>query len=110
MKRKPLKQYRAKLYKKPTRAEVQFRDLLRKKNIKFIFQKQFESPKMRAVCDFFITGKRIVVELDGGVHISREAVNKDRYRTYWLIKEKNIKKVIRINNEDIFKFDFNKLK
>lgn len=107
--RKPLKQYRKKLFKKPTKAEQEFRNLLRKHGIKFIFQKQYDTPKYKCIVDFLITGKNIVIELDGKYHRGREQVNKDKYRDYWLRKNKGIK-VVRIENEDIYKFDFNKLK
>ena len=106
---KPLKTYRKKLFKRPTNAETEFRKLLRKHKIKFIFQKQFNTAKYKCIVDFYICNKKIVCELDGGYHAGREQVNKDNYRDYWLRKNKGIK-VIRIANEAIYKFDFEQLK
>lgn len=109
MKRKPLKIYRKKLFKKPTKAEQDFRVLLRKHGIKFIFQKQFKGDKFRCIADFYIIGKRIVIELNGLYHYNREQINKDLSRNNWLRKVKKCK-VIEIDNEDIYKFDFELLK
>lgn len=49
------------------------------------------------IVDFYCAEKRLVVEVDGGVHDSQVAY--DSERTAWL--ESNGLKVIRVSNEDV---------
>src|SRR5690349_2774015 len=52
------------------------------------------------VVDFYCAGERVVVELDGAAHDSRQQAMRDEQRTVYL-KSKGLR-VIRIENREVF--------
>lgn len=55
----------------------------------------------RYIVDFFCPRKRIVVEVDGSVHDEEEAEEHDEIRDKFLVKQKDIKQIVRITNEEV---------
>ncbi|MDQ3022345.1 MAG: endonuclease domain-containing protein [Bacteroidota bacterium] len=87
-----------KLRKQMTAAEIiLWRELRGKKVNGLRFRRQH--PVSRFVVDFYCHEKKLVIELDGEVHDSKEAKEKDESRTFAL--ESLGLKVIRFRNEDV---------
>jgi len=94
------------LRQRQTGAEEKFWQKVRRKqfcNLKFLRQHPvyYQSDnKMRfVIVDFYCHEKRLVIELDGGIHKSQKA--HDRQRSI-ILKELGLR-VIRIENEAVFK-------
>ena len=99
-----VKQTARKLRKEQTKSEAVLWQLLRDRklqNKKFLRQYpivfNWEGKKRFFVADFYCHEARLVVELDGDVHIQRKDHDKARDR---IMKSMGIK-VIRISNEDV---------
>lgn len=96
--------YRKQLLSRPTKAELVFKEYLEANKIRFIFQKGFLTPFHR-ILDFYLPGRRIGIEIDGGYHIAQH--DKDLYKDRQFLKSRNIK-VYRFWNEEVFDGSFKK--
>lgn len=57
----------------------------------------------RFIVDFFCPRKRIVVEVDGGVHDEEDTEEHDEVRDEFLIKQKDVKQIVRVTNDEVMK-------
>jgi very-short-patch-repair endonuclease len=88
------------LRKEMTSSEKLMWQVLRRNNVKgFYFRRQH--PIGRYIADFYCHNAKLVIELDGDVHDSEEAKERDANRT--AVIEKYGIKVIRFSNGDVFK-------
>ena len=55
----------------------------------------------RFIVDFFCPRKRIVVEVDGGVHDEDDVEEHDEVRSAFLIEQKDVKQIVRVTNEEV---------
>lgn len=96
--------FKFQLRKKITPAETAFRKVLRENNIKYLFQRPFHSKDFKCIADLFLKSDKanIVVEIDGGYHLSEGQIRKDRYRSKWLIENRKCN-IIRFTNEIVLK-------
>ena len=93
-----LYEYAKELRKDGTRAEELLWQRIRSKQIAGLkFRRQH--PLDKFIADFYCHEKKLVIELDGGVHNNRENKQADEGRTYEL-HELNIT-VIRFRNEEV---------
>ena len=86
-----------------TAEEVLVRDRLSELGIRHYFQYPFVSKRKCVIVDFAIPrGKRtfLVVEIDGGYHLTDKQKDKDQKRTIW-IHEHTGAEVIRFTNEEV---------
>ena len=99
-----LYEYARGMRKEPTIAEKFLWKFLRNKKLDELkFRRQH--PLDKFIADFYCHEKRLVVEVDGGVHNEKEAKESDAGRTYEL-KELGII-VIRFTNEEVqYKIDW----
>jgi len=99
---------RNELIQKQTETEKFFKARLKACEIEYEFQKIIYTSTSFYVADFYIPNKRLVVELDGGYHLTTEQKVKDKFRT----KELNTLgyKVIRLTNERSLQLSEAKLK
>ncbi|MBN8568785.1 MAG: endonuclease domain-containing protein [Ignavibacteria bacterium] len=97
--KKESKQLRKTLRKNSTQAEqLLWEELRRKKLLDTKFKRQFSVD--RYVLDFFYPQLNLAIELDGDVHLEKDAIEYDKVRTIFL-NSLGIK-VIRFTNEEIF--------
>jgi very-short-patch-repair endonuclease len=96
------KKFRKELLYNATKYEKDFRNILRRENIQHEFQKIVYYKESFYIADFYIKGKNIVVEIDGGYHNKSKQQKLDKIRTSDL-KNIGVSSVIRIKNEDIYK-------
>jgi len=94
--------YRRQLKARPTKAELVFMDYLKSTKVPFVFQKGFLHPFHR-ILDFYIPGKMIGFEIDGGYHLAR--AEKDRHNDQRYLETRGIK-VYRFKNEQVFDGSF----
>lgn len=99
--------YRSKLIIKATESELIFKKYLEENKIKFIFQKGFLLPFHRIV-DFYIPGKKIIIEIDGGYHKNPAERMKDRFKDKRFLEARGMN-TIRITNEQVFDNSFNEV-
>jgi very-short-patch-repair endonuclease len=99
-KQKRNSRYIVELRKKATKSELIFKKMLDENNVKYIFQKGFISKGFHCIVDFYIPKRKICFEIDGGVHLSKMQIEKDRKKDNYLIKTRGFT-VIRIKNEDV---------
>ncbi len=86
------------LRKNMTKAEVILWNVIRGKNLKDLrFRRQH--PIAKFVVDFYCHEKKLVIELDGNVHDTEEAKEKDKLRSE-LLEQLGLK-VIRFRNEEV---------
>ena len=87
-----------------TLAETEFKKYLDKNKIKYSFQKVFNIDGKYYIVDFYFPSKKLVIEIDGGYHFTKEQKEKDSKRT------KDLKsiglKVIRLTNDNVMKNNF----
>lgn len=98
-----LKKFKKELRKNATPAEKFFKNVLKKYGLKFSFQKPFyRVDGLRCIVDFISWDDkpRVVIEIDGGYHNTKDQINKDEYRTNWLLKHRNCV-VVRFTNEEV---------
>lgn len=81
--------------RKPTPAEKEFRKELQRHRIKFRSQR----PCGRYIVDFLLPLKRVVIEIDGGYHLTQEQQAKDSKRQRF-IESKGFT-VFRLTNDDV---------
>jgi very-short-patch-repair endonuclease len=105
-KQKRNSRYIVELRKNVTRSEIFFKKILDENNVKYIFQKGFISNGFHCIVDFYIPRKKICFEIDGGVHLSKTQIEKDKKKDSYLIKTRGFK-VIRIKNEDVKNININ---
>jgi very-short-patch-repair endonuclease len=93
---------------KATKYELFFERKLKLFRIKHQFQKGLIDGRHFMIADFFIPELNILVELDGGYHLTE----RQKIRDY--MKDKHYKerkfKILRLKNEEVYDFDFVELK
>lgn len=91
------------LRKKQTESEKIFWDVVRNRKLGIKFVRQFalcftyQGQKRFFIADFFCHEKKLIVEIDGGIHENQK--DYDNLRTY-IINQLNIK-VVRFKNEEL---------
>lgn len=73
---KKIWQYRKELRRRPTQAELRFRNILRNMQVQHIFQHVFKTYKVHIV-DFYLPKYMTVIEIDGGYHKDINQVKAD---------------------------------
>jgi len=101
-KQKLNKKYRRKLIRKATKSELLFKNMLDKKRIKYIFQKSFIKDHFHCIVDFYLPNQKTCIEIDWGYHNKPSQRIKDHQKDLYLYS-KGLK-VVRIKNEDVYKF------
>lgn len=86
------------LRKRPTAAELVFKHKLDLVGIRYRFQWQFYCRGYKGICDFYISSRKLVIEIDGGYHYEPEQQLKDKVRDEFFKTIKNIR-VLRISNK-----------
>lgn len=92
------------LKNKATETELIVLNWLKENNKKFIFQKGFLLPFHRIV-DFYIPGKKIIIEVDGGYHFRKDTIVQDNHKDSSWLKFRRMK-TIRITNEQVKSGEF----
>ena len=88
------------LRKEQTKAEKLLWEKLRNRKLKgYKFRRQ-HPVKNTYVVDLYYAAKKVVIEVDGGIHKSREVKDKDRQKGEFLLKRNY--KIMRIKNEEIY--------
>jgi len=91
------------LKKKPTRAEMAFREILKNLEIHFGFQKLAYLPHRYYILDFVIgQNPKLIVEIDGDSHINREKEDKQRENNILTHRKYRKYKFLRFTNEQVF--------
>lgn len=93
-----------KLKSKATLAELKFKEIAEKKNLKLEFQYQINIYKGKKIDRYYIADfcdlkNRIIFEIDGGYHLTSEQKRKDSIRTKDLNRLGY--KVFRVTNEEV---------
>lgn len=96
---KKAEEFRDKLVKNQTEAELKFKAILKMMKVAYDFQKIIYIGKSFYIVDFYLPDYNTIIEVDGGYHKEATQRKKDWSRTYTL-RNMN-KKVFRINNEDV---------
>lgn len=96
--------YRDKLVEKATPAELQFKHIAELKHLNLKFQYRINIVKGHRIlkvyfADFCDTKNKLVFEVDGGYHTTKEQIKSDKTRTLQL--QKAGYKVFRITNEEV---------
>ena len=96
---KEMSDRRKMLIRNTTFAERRLCEILKDMNVKFKFQKPFLGWKEGILyfADVYIPSKKIVIEVDGGHHLTSEQSYYDKKRTEWLLKKRGIS-VLRFMN------------
>lgn len=98
-KQKTLFQRLKKLRNNPTIAELQVKFFLDHLKVKYIFQKGFISGNAYVIVDFYLPKPyKICIEVDGEYHLSKQQIQKDKWKDNYL-KNRGFK-VVRIKNCD----------
>ena len=92
-------EFREKLVKNPTEAELKFKAFLKMMKIEYDFQKIIYVGNTFYIVDFYFPKYNIIIEIDGGYHKDALQRKKDWSRTYTL--QNMNKKVFRIDNKDV---------
>jgi very-short-patch-repair endonuclease len=83
----------------PTEAERLLWERLRKRQVdNYYFRRQH--PLSNYIADFYCHSQKLIIEVDGNIHNSPEAIEYDKSREY-VLKEFGYT-IIRINNSEIF--------
>jgi len=92
-----------KLKKKPTRAEMAFREILKNLEIQFGFQKLVYLPYRYYIIDFVIgQNPKLIIEIDGDSHIGKEKEDKQRENNILTHRKYRKYKFLRFTNEQVF--------
>jgi very-short-patch-repair endonuclease len=95
-----LYQYGKELRQSSTKAEKILWKYLRDRKLSGLkFRRQH--PLLKFIADFYCHEKKLMVELDGGIHDEKQIAEYDKYRTFEL--EGSGIKVIRFRNEEVEK-------
>lgn len=91
------------LRRSATQSEIVFRiKLLDAGFFKFRFQKWWILENDIFITDFFIWKKGIVIEVDGPYHFNSVQMKKDARRDALLLKEKDVKGILRISDDQAY--------
>lgn len=88
-----------KLRNEPTESEVIFWSLLKQHFSGYRFKRQH--PVSQYIADFYSHKLKLVIEIDGGVHLSEEAKNNDKIRDEFMLSLDL--KIIRFTNDEVDK-------
>jgi very-short-patch-repair endonuclease len=86
-----------KMRKEPTEAEALLWEAVRNNKLGFKFR--FQHPLGRYIADLYCHEKKLVVEIDGGIHNIEDVIEYDKIRQAEL--ESRGLRVLRIRNEEI---------
>ena len=89
------------LRERATPAERRFRGFLCHAKIKFKFQRAFIKKGGFVIADFYIPSKKLVIEIDGGYHLTPAQQSKDKWKDKYLIDNYGID-TMRFTNERVF--------
>lgn len=98
--------YSNQLRQKSTESENIMIEILLHNSILFEFQKVFIKGCKFYIVDFYLKnekGERYIIEIDGGIHMKKSQIRKDKTRTTWLAKNHKINKVLRFWNSQLLK-------
>ena len=87
------------LRNEPTASEIIFWGLLKQHFADFRFKRQH--PVSQYIADFYCHKLRLVVEIDGGIHLSKDAIKTDKLRDEFM-NSLNLK-IIRFTNDEVCK-------
>lgn len=93
-------EFRSDLIKNQTPAEKTFKALLKGLKIEYEFQKIIYTNTKFYIVDFYIPKNKIVFEVDGEYHDTKEQKNRDKERTA-ILKENRIVDIYRFTNSDV---------
>ena len=85
--------------KEPTEAEEKLWQELRAKKLDAKFRRQH--PLNNFIVDFVALRNKLVIEIDGGYHLSKEQQEHDAFRT-WVLNENGFE-VLRFSNDEVLK-------
>jgi Uncharacterized protein conserved in bacteria len=87
------------LRNEPTASEIIFWGLLKQHFADFRFKRQH--PVSQYIADFYCHKLRLVVEIDGEIHLSKDAIKNDKLRDEFM-NSLNLK-IIRFTNDEVCK-------
>ncbi len=88
-----------KLRNEPTASEIIFWSLLKQYFSNFRFKRQH--PISQYIADFYCHKLKLVVEIDGNIHLTEEAKNNDKLRDEFM--QSLDLKIVRFTNEEVCK-------
>ncbi|KGO91432.1 hypothetical protein Q766_17780 [Flavobacterium subsaxonicum WB 4.1-42 = DSM 21790] len=86
--------------KEPTKSEALVWNALRNKNLGLKFRRQHAIGIY--IADFVCLEKRLIIEIDGGYHNTKDQIELDEARTLAL-EQKYLFKIVRFTNEEVTK-------
>jgi very-short-patch-repair endonuclease len=89
------------LRERATPAERRFRGFLCHSKIKFKFQRAFIKKGGFVIADFYLPQKKLVIEIDGGYHLTPAQQSKDKWKDRYLKDNYGID-TMRFTNERVF--------
>jgi very-short-patch-repair endonuclease len=93
-------EFRSDLIKNQTPAEKKFKALLKSLKIEYEFQKIIYTTTKFYIVDFYIPSSKIVFEIDGEYHDTKEQKSRDKERTE-ILKSNKIVELYRFTNKDV---------
>ena len=87
------------LRNEPTASEIIFWGLLKQHFADYRFKRQH--PVSQYIADFYCHKLKLVVEIDGGIHLSKDAIKNDKLRDEFM-NSLNLK-IIRFTNDEVCK-------
>lgn len=97
-----INEFREGLVENATKSEIAFKAILDKLKVKYNFQHKFASIQFKCyIADFYIPNQRIVFEVDGGYHNTKEQRKKDATRTKDLRTKYAVKAVVRFTDYEV---------
>lgn len=98
------------LRKSATRSEIIFRSKLAELRLDHRFQKYFIGEERIYIADFFLSKKKIVIEIDGDYHFKSSQIKKDAMKDQFYFNDHRVKGVLRMTNEQAETISCNDLK
>lgn len=93
---------RKQLVENATESELIYQKFLKKNKVKFDFQKIiYNKEGSFYIVDFYVPMFNLIIEIDGGYHMTSDQINKDRHRSF-ILKNMGFN-VIRFTNEEVLK-------
>ena len=86
---------------KATDAEIRFKEILDKHEIRYSFQHPFQRGTKIYILDFYLIDYATIVEIDGKYHHSIEQQKADAIRTAEILKKDRYCRLIRFDNEEV---------
>lgn len=83
----------------PTKSEIIFEDKLAETGWKYKTQYSYSFDSIGGIADFYIPSKRLIIEIDGGYHNTREQKAKDKAKEFVAKKKLRIKTIRYTNKE-----------